>query len=227
VIRLSPSLLAADFGALAASVAAVASESDWLHVDIMDAHFVPNLTIGPPVVESLRRHTGTFFDCHLMMTNPGDFLEAFRKAGANGCTVHVEVGGTSELLAEARKLGLHAGLAINPETPFEAIDPFLDQADLILVMTVHPGFGGQSFMEDVVPKIARVRQELDRRGLKADLEVDGGIDDETTPVVVAAGARVLVAGTAIFGMPRPLEAARRIREIGTAALPADLSGEGD
>jgi ribulose-phosphate 3-epimerase len=154
----------------------------------------------------------------LMMTNPGDFLEAFRKAGADGCTVHVEVGDTSELLAEARKLGLHAGLAINPETPFEAIEPFLDQADLILVMTVHPGFGGQSFMEDVVPKIARVRQELDRRGLKADLEVDGGIDDVTTPVVVRAGARVLVAGTAIFGMPRPAEAARKIREIGLAAL---------
>ena len=185
----------------------------------MDAHFVPNLTIGPPVVESLRKHTGVFFDCHLMMTNPGDYLEAFRKAGANGCTVHVEVGDTAELLAEARKLGLHAGLAINPETPFEAIDPFLDQADLILVMTVHPGFGGQSFMEEVVPKIARVRRELDRRGLAADLEVDGGIDEETAPLVVRAGARVLVAGSAIFGAPSPAEAARRIREAGEAALP--------
>jgi len=219
VLRLSPSLLAADFGALAASVATVASESDWLHVDIMDAHFVPNLTIGPPVVESLRKHTGVFFDCHLMMTNPGDYLEAFRKAGANGCTVHVEVGDTSE----ARKLGLHAGLALNPETPFEAIDPFLDQADLILVMTVHPGFGGQSFIEEVVPKIARVRRELDRRGLSADLEVDGGIDEKTTPVVVQAGARVLVAGTAIFGVPRPWEAARRLREIGMAALTAEAT----
>jgi ribulose-phosphate 3-epimerase len=219
VLRLSPSLLAADFGALAESVGAVASEADWLHVDIMDAHFVPNLTIGPPVVESLRRHTGVFFDCHLMMTAPGDYLEAFRKAGANGCTVHVEVGDTSELLAEARKLGLHAGLALNPETPYEAIDPFLDQADLILVMTVHPGFGGQSFIEEVVPKIARVRQELDRRGLWADLEVDGGIDVETAPIVVRAGARVLVAGSAIFGAPHPWEAARRIREAGEAALP--------
>lgn len=218
MLRLSPSLLAADFGALAESVGAVASEADWLHVDIMDAHFVPNLTIGPPVVESLRRHTGVFFDCHLMMTNPGDYLEAFRKAGANGCTVHVEVGGTSELLSEAKKLGLHAGLALNPETPYEAIDPFLGQADLILVMTVHPGFGGQSFIEEVVPKIARVRQELDRRGLAADLEVDGGIDVDTAPIVVRAGARVLVAGSAIFGMPRPWEAARRIQEVGEAAL---------
>jgi ribulose-phosphate 3-epimerase len=219
VIRLSPSLLAADFGALAESVAQVASESDWLHVDIMDAHFVPNLTIGPPVVESLRKHTGVFFDCHLMMTNPGDYLEAFRKAGANGCTVHVEVGDSAELLAEARKLGLRAGLAINPETPYEAIDPFLDQADLVLVMTVHPGFGGQGFIEEVVPKIARVRRQLDQRGLAADLEVDGGIDEETAPIVVGAGARVLVAGSAIFGAPKPAEAARRIREAGEAALP--------
>ncbi len=219
MIRLSPSLLAADFGALAESVAQVASESDWLHVDIMDAHFVPNLTIGPPVVESLRKHTGVFFDCHLMMTNPGDYLEAFRKAGANGCTVHVEVGDSAELLAEARKLGLHAGLAINPETPYDAIDPFLDRADLVLVMTVHPGFGGQGFIEEVVPKIARVRRELDQRGLAADLEVDGGIDEETAPIVVRAGARVLVAGSAIFGAPKPWEAARRIREAGEAALP--------
>ncbi len=219
MLRISPSLLAADFGALAEAVGAVASETDWLHVDIMDAHFVPNLTIGPPVVESLRRHTGVFFDCHLMMTNPGDYLEAFRKAGANGCTVHVEVGDTSELLAEARKLGLHAGLALNPETPYEAIDPFLDQADLILVMTVHPGFGGQSFIAEMVPKIARVRQELDRRGSPADLEVDGGIDVETAPIVVRAGARVLVAGSAVFGMPRPWEAARQIQEAGEAALP--------
>jgi ribulose-phosphate 3-epimerase len=219
VLRLSPSLLAADFGTLAAAVAAVAQEADWLHVDIMDAHFVPNLTIGPPVVESLRKHTGLFFDCHLMMTDPGDFLEAFRKAGANGCSVHVEVGDTGELLAETRKLGMHAGVAINPETPFEAIEPFLDQADLVLVMTVHPGFGGQSFMEEVVPKIARVRQELDRRGLSADLEVDGGIDEYTTPIVVAAGARVLVAGTAIFGTPQPWEAARKLRELAQAALP--------
>ena len=219
MLRIAPSLLSADFGNLAEAVGEVASETDWLHVDIMDAHFVPNLTIGPPVVESLRKHTGVFFDCHLMMTSPGDYLQAFRQAGADGCTVHVEVGDTAKLLAEAKRLGLQAGLAVNPETPYEAVDPFLDQADLILCMTVHPGFGGQSFIEDVLPKVARVRAELDRRGLSADLEVDGGIDEETAPAVVRAGARVLVAGSSVFGTPAPWEAVRRIREAAMAALP--------
>jgi ribulose-phosphate 3-epimerase len=217
-LKIAPSLLSADFAALAESVGEVAPEADWLHVDIMDAHFVPNLTIGPPVVEALRRHCGLFFDLHLMMTNPGDYLEVFRKAGADGCTVHVEVGSTAELLAEAKQLGLRAGLALNPETPYEAVAPFLDHADLILCMTVHPGFGGQSFMAEVVPKLSRLRQELDRRGLKADLQVDGGIDEETAPTVVGAGARVLVAGSAIFDAKPSWEAARRIREAAMSAL---------
>jgi ribulose-phosphate 3-epimerase len=224
MLRIAPSLLSADFGSLAEAVDEVTSEADWLHVDVMDGHFVPNLTIGPPVVQSLRRHSGLFFDCHLMMTNPGDFLESFRHAGADGCTVHVEVGETAALLAEAKALGLHAGLAINPETPYEAIDPFLADADLILCMTVHPGFGGQHFMAEVVPKIARTRAELDRRGLGADLEVDGGIDEDTVAEVVRAGARVLVSGSAIFGADRPAEAARRLRLAGEKALPG---GQGD
>jgi len=219
MLRIAPSLLSADFGGLAEAVGAVAHEADWLHVDVMDGHFVPNLTIGPPVVESLRRHSGLFFDCHLMMTNPGDYLEAFRDAGADGCTVHVEVGDTDALLRHVKDLGMRAGLALNPDTQFGAVAPFLAECDLVLCMTVFPGFGGQRFMAEVLPKIAEVRAALDRGGWPAELEVDGGIDEETAPLVVHAGARVLVAGSAIFGDERPWDAARRIRAAAEKALP--------
>jgi ribulose-phosphate 3-epimerase len=218
MIRIAPSLLSADFGGLAEAVGEVSTEADLLHIDVMDGHFVPNLTIGPPVIKSLRAHSGLFFDCHLMMTNPGDYLEAFRDGGADGCTVHVEVGDTSALLAQARDLGLRAGLALNPETPFEAIVPHLEEVDLVLCMTVHPGFGGQRFIGEVVAKIAQVRRALDRLGSAVDIEVDGGIDEHTAPQVIRAGARVLVSGSAIFDDPRPWDAARRIRLAAEKAL---------
>ena len=210
-LRIAPSVLAADFGALAEAVRGVTAVSDWLHVDVMDRHFVPNISIGPPVVSSLRRHTDLYLDCHLMITDPGEYLEAFAKAGADGVTVHAEVDGIDVVLAEARALGLRVGLAVNPDTPFEAIDPYLEVVDLVLCMTVFPGFGGQSFMPEVLPKIRAVRQAIIERDLAIDIEVDGGIDVVTTPLVTEAGANVLVAGSAIFGATDPAGAAELIR----------------
>jgi ribulose-phosphate 3-epimerase len=209
-VKVAPSLLSADFGSLAEAIGEVASATDWMHVDVMDGHFVPNLTIGPPVVASLRKHTGMFLDCHLMMTNPGDYLQAFRDAGADATTVHVEIGGTEALVAAMRELGLGVGLAANPDTPFSAVEPYLDSIDLLLLMTVFPGFGGQHFMAEVVQKITQARRAIDALGLDVIVQVDGGIDEQTAAVTARAGARVFVAGTAVFHADRPWEAARRI-----------------
>ena len=173
---------------------------------------MPNLTIGPLVVASLRRHSPLFFDCHLMMTDPGQYLKDFADAGADGCSVHVEIGGTAELIAQMRELGLRVGLALNPDTPFERVAPFLGQVDLVLCMTVFPGFGGQSFMPEVLDKVRQVRAAIDAAGLAVDVEVDGGIDVATAPLAAEAGANVFVAGSAIFGHDKPWVAAEEIRE---------------
>ncbi len=219
----SPSILSADFATLARDIHAVSGAAGSLHVDVMDGHFVPNLTIGPPVVASIRAHTELFLDCHLMMTNPGEFLEAFRQAGADGCTVHVEVGDTLGLVDRMRQLGLAPGLAVNPDGPFELVEPFLEHIDLLLCMTVFPGFGGQDFMASVMDKVARARAVIDARGLEVVIQVDGGIDEDTAKVAALAGADVFVAGSAVFGddvVGGPQGAARRIlAAAGTGSRP--------
>jgi ribulose-phosphate 3-epimerase len=216
-IRVAPSILAADFANLAAAVGQVAVATDILHVDVMDGHFVPNISIGPPVVQSLRQHTNMFLDCHLMISDPAEYLPAFQKAGADGCTVHVEVGSTADLISQMRGLGLAPGLAVNPDTPFEAVEPFLGEVDLVLFMTVHPGFGGQSFIAEVMPKVEAARALLDERGWTATIQVDGGIDERTAPEAAAAGADLFVAGSAVFGRPDPAEAVRGIHRAAESA----------
>jgi ribulose-phosphate 3-epimerase len=219
-VKIAPSILAADFAHLAEAIQSVeAAGADYIHVDVMDGHFVPNITIGPPVVRCLRRVTDLPLDVHLMISDPMHYVTAFAEAGASGLTVHIEAQPhVHRILQQIRDLGVRPGITLNPGTPASAISEVLDDVDLVLVMTVNPGFGGQSFIEHTLNKIARVREMLDSAGSEADLEVDGGIDPQTTRQVVAAGATVLVAGTAIFraqeGVTAAMEALREAAHRG-------------
>jgi ribulose-phosphate 3-epimerase len=211
-VKLAPSILSADFAELAAEVDRVSGEADLLHVDVMDGHFVPNLTIGPPVVASLRKRTDLYLDCHLMVDNPGVLLDDFAKAGADGVTIHVELGDPRPLFERMRALGVRVGLTFNPETPLDAVVPYLHEIDVLLFMSVHPGFGGQAFIPSVLDKLRAARALIDEQGLPVETEIDGGIHVDTAPLAAAAGADILVAGSAIFGSDDPAAAAQRIRE---------------
>lgn len=212
-MKIAPSILSADFSRLAAEVDRVRGEADLLHVDVMDGHFVPVLTIGPPVVKSLRRHTDLYLDCHLMVDNPGVLLADFAKAGADGVTVHVELGDPRPLFEQMRTLGLRVGLTFNPDTPLDAVEPYLGEIDVLLFMSVHPGYGGQSFIPEVLDKLRAARTLITERGLAVETEIDGGIHPGTAPAAAAAGADILVAGSAIFGSDDPAAAARHLREV--------------
>lgn len=210
-MKLAPSILSADFARLADEVARVAPAADLLHVDVMDGHFVPVITIGPAVVASLRPTTDLFLDCHLMVDNPGVHLDDFAKAGADRCIVHVELGDPRPLFDRMRALGLGVGLVLNPPTPVEEVLPFLDEIDLLLVMSVNPGWGGQAFIPEVLDKVRAARAEIDARGLAVEIEIDGGIKEANAAQAVAAGCDILVAGSAVFHASDPTAAAAAIR----------------
>jgi ribulose-phosphate 3-epimerase len=212
-VLISPSLLSCDFGRLAEEVRAVeAAGADWVHVDVMDGRFVPNLTIGPVVVEAIKRAATKPLDVHLMIVEPEKYLEAFVKAGADILTVHVEVSPhLHRTLQHIRQLGAKPSVVLNPSTPLSAVEEVLGDVEMVMIMSVNPGFGGQGFIESAVDKVRRLRAMLDARGLNVDIEVDGGINAQTAQRVVEAGATVLVAGSYVFHSKDYAQAIRSLR----------------
>jgi ribulose-phosphate 3-epimerase len=212
--RLAPSILAADFAYLGDAVELVTPFCDLLHIDVMDGHFVPNLSLGFPVIDSLRSVTDLTFDCHMMTTNPDTYFEPLRAAGADLVTVHLEVyPDPTSVAAKARSVGLAFGLVINPATPFAGMEAFVELCDMVLIMSVNPGFGGQSFIPAVLDKVEAARKFIDSRGLATDIQIDGGIGPENIRSARDAGAEVFVAGSSVFRTPDPVLALKDMRAI--------------
>ncbi len=219
-VQIAPSLLSADFARLADAVAAAErAGADMIHFDVMDGHFVPNITIGPPVLKSVARATKLPIDVHLMIENPDRYIEAFVEAGAASISVHVEAAvHLHRVVHFIKSLGVKAGVVLNPATPVSALEEIAGDVDFVLVMTVNPGFGGQTFIPRSESKVRAVRDLLRREGSTAPIEVDGGIDVRTAPRIVAAGADILVAGNAVFGSPDPERAIRELRAAAGSAV---------
>jgi ribulose-phosphate 3-epimerase len=209
IVTVAPSILAADFAALGSEVDRVTEAGcDLLHLDVMDGHFVPNLTIGPPILKSLRSRSDLIFDTHLMITDPLKYAESFVQAGADQITFHIEIDSNPlEVIDALRALGCTVGISLKPATPASAVMPYLDKIDLVLVMTVEPGFGGQSFMADMMPKVKEIHDAIKAKNLPVHLEIDGGIDAVTVEAATKAGANMMVAGTSVFRNPAGAESA--------------------
>lgn len=223
-IQIAPSILSADFTALGAEIDRLSTVADWVHVDVMDNHFVPNLTLGLPVVEGLVKRSGVPLDCHLMIQNPDRWAPAYAEAGAGSVTFHVEAAHAPVRLArQLRSQGARAGMALKPATSIEAFADMLPEVDMVLLMTVEPGFGGQAFLDIVLPKIERTRQLLRRQETSIWLQVDGGISTQTIERAAAAGADVFVAGSAVFDADDPATAVEQLRQMASTASPTAAS----